>query len=152
MDCRLPGFSVHGIFQTRVLEWVAISFSRRSSQPRDWTRVSRIVGRCFTIWATREELPKSPNYCFDLCDIEKAFDQSHKTWEWAASLRLNISMSGFSCVQQSTLEPKVISGFFFIRVKSDMSSSHSCGGLNSCVGLRAITAGLTLNPPRGSLA
>ena len=34
--------------------WGAISFSRRSSWPRDWTRVSRIVGRCFTVWATRE--------------------------------------------------------------------------------------------------
>ena len=36
MDCSLPGSSVHGIFQTKVLEWVAISFSRGSSQPRDW--------------------------------------------------------------------------------------------------------------------
>ena len=53
-DCSLPGSPVHGIFQTRVLEWVAISFSRGSSWPRDRTRVSRIVGRRFTIWATRE--------------------------------------------------------------------------------------------------
>ena len=52
--CSLPGFPVHGIFLARVLEWVAISFSRGSSRPRDWTQVSRIVGRCFTIWATRE--------------------------------------------------------------------------------------------------
>ena len=37
MDCSLPGSSVHGIFQARVLEWASISFSRRSSQPRDWT-------------------------------------------------------------------------------------------------------------------
>ena len=51
MDCRLPGFSIHGIFQVRVLEWVAISFSRGSSQPRDRTWVSHIVGRCFTVWA-----------------------------------------------------------------------------------------------------
>ena len=54
MDHNLPGSSVHEIFQARILEWVAISFSRRSSQPRDWTRVSGIVGRRFTIWATRE--------------------------------------------------------------------------------------------------
>ena len=54
MDCSLPGFSVHGIFQARVLEWVAISFSRGSSWSRDWTWVSCIVGRCFTVWATRE--------------------------------------------------------------------------------------------------
>ena len=54
MDWSIPGFSVHGILQARVPEWVAITFSRESSQPRDWTRVSRIAGRFFTIWATRE--------------------------------------------------------------------------------------------------
>ena len=54
MDSSLPGFSVHEIFKTRVLEWIASSFSRGSSRPRDWTRVSHIVGRFFTIWATRE--------------------------------------------------------------------------------------------------
>ena len=37
MDCSLPGFSVHGIFQARILEWIAISFSRGSFWPRDWT-------------------------------------------------------------------------------------------------------------------
>ena len=54
MDCSLPGFSIQGIFQARVLEWVAISLSRGSSQPRDWTRVSHTVDRYFTIWVTRE--------------------------------------------------------------------------------------------------
>ena len=49
MDCSLPGASVHGIFQARILEWVAISFSRGSSQPRDQTQVSHIVGRLFNI-------------------------------------------------------------------------------------------------------
>ena len=55
MDCSLPGSSIHGIFQARILEWVAVSFSRRSSRHTVWTRVSHIVGRCFTVWATREE-------------------------------------------------------------------------------------------------
>ena len=54
MDCSLPGSPVHGILQARVLEWVAISFSRGSSQPRDRTQVSCIAGRRFTVWATRE--------------------------------------------------------------------------------------------------
>ena len=49
MDCSLPGSSVHGIFQARVLEWVAISCSRRSSRPRDQTQVSHIAERRFTI-------------------------------------------------------------------------------------------------------
>ena len=52
MDCSLSGSSVHGIFQARVLEWIAISFSRGFFQPRNWTRVSRIAGRCCTVWAT----------------------------------------------------------------------------------------------------
>ena len=56
VDCSLPGSSVHGIFQAIVLEWVAISFSRGSSQPRTRTQVSCIVDRCFTIWATREAI------------------------------------------------------------------------------------------------
>ena len=52
MDCSPPGSSVHGILQARVLEWIAIPFSRGSSQPRDQTQVSHILGRFFTIWAT----------------------------------------------------------------------------------------------------
>ena len=49
VDCSPPGFSLHGILQERILEWVAISFSRGSSQPRDRTQVSRIAGRCFNV-------------------------------------------------------------------------------------------------------
>ena len=56
MDCSLPGSSVHGIPQSRILEWVAIPFSRGSSLPKDQTQVSCIAGRFFTIWAT-----KTPN-------------------------------------------------------------------------------------------
>ena len=48
MDCSLSGSSIHGIFQARVLEWIAISFSRGSSRPRNRTRVSCTAGRRFT--------------------------------------------------------------------------------------------------------
>ena len=54
MNCSPPGSSVHGISQTTILEWVAIPFSRGSSQPRNQTRISYvsfISGRFFTIWA-----------------------------------------------------------------------------------------------------
>ena len=64
MDCSLPGSSVHELFQVRVLEWVAISFSRGSSRPREWTQVSRIAGSGFNLWATRE--PLVPNH-FAVC-------------------------------------------------------------------------------------
>ena len=57
MDCSLSGSSVHGIFQARVLEWIAISFSRGSSQPRNRIRVSRIAGRCFTVWVPPQKIP-----------------------------------------------------------------------------------------------
>ena len=60
----LPGSSIHGIFQARILEWVAISFFRGSSQPRDWTQVSHIVGRRFTIWATKEVLGEGEEHLF----------------------------------------------------------------------------------------
>ena len=59
MDCSPSGSSVHGILQARILEWVAISFSRGSSQTRDQTQVSCIAGRCFILWANREVPPKS---------------------------------------------------------------------------------------------
>ena len=54
VDCSPPGSSVHGIFQARILEWVAISFSGGSSWPRDRIQVSRIADRCFNLWTTRE--------------------------------------------------------------------------------------------------
>ena len=50
MDCGLPGFSIDGILQARILEWVAVPFSRGSSQTRDRTQVSYIAGRFFTAW------------------------------------------------------------------------------------------------------
>ena len=56
MDCSPPGFSVQGILQGRILEWVAIPFSRGSSWPRDQTRVSCFADGFFTFWATREAL------------------------------------------------------------------------------------------------
>ena len=54
MDCGPPSSTVHKILQARILEWAAMPSSRGSSQPRDWTEVSCIAGRFFTIWATRE--------------------------------------------------------------------------------------------------
>ena len=75
MDCSPPGSSVHGIFQARILEWVAMPLSRGSSLPRDWTQVSCIADRFFTIWAAQKarlfsyfllysnSLPSLPSSC-----------------------------------------------------------------------------------------
>ena len=76
-DCSLPASSVHGIFQAIVLEWVAISFSRGSSWPRDRTQVSLTVDRRFTIWATREVLKQDwalKNWCLWNVASEKTLE------------------------------------------------------------------------------
>ena len=52
MDCSPPDSSLRGIFLAKIVEWVAIPFSGVSSWPRNWTQVSRIAGRVFTIWDT----------------------------------------------------------------------------------------------------
>ena len=54
--CNPMDYTVHGILQARILEWVAFPFSRGSSQPSDWTQVSCIAGEFFTSWATKEDL------------------------------------------------------------------------------------------------
>ena len=61
VDCSLPGSSVHGILQARILEWVAISFSRGSSQLRDRTCVSCIGRRILYRWATWKAPERGPN-------------------------------------------------------------------------------------------
>ena len=54
--CNPMDYAVHGVLQARILVWAAFSFSRASSQPRDWTQVSCIASGFFTSWATREAL------------------------------------------------------------------------------------------------
>ena len=84
MDCSLPGSSVHGILQARILEWVVISISRGSSRPRGPTQASCTEGRFFIIQATREALeigktqvffPLLYSYCknFPLSDTLNSF-------------------------------------------------------------------------------
>ena len=81
MDCSLPCSSIHGIFQARVLEWIAISFSRGPSWPRDRTRVFCIVGRRFTVWATREVLHNFSILCVHPPIVDFAM---HASLTWCA--------------------------------------------------------------------
>ena len=82
VDGTPPGSSVLGIFQARILEWVAIPFCRGSFQPRDWTQVSSIAGLFFTVWTTRETpeweylLESFPIYSF--CRLFYACGQSRR--------------------------------------------------------------------------
>ena len=77
MDCRLPGSSVHGVFQARILEWVAISSSRGSSQPRDPTRIS-CIGRQIlyhrATWEARDKTYKQVKLLnVHFCTVEAVF-------------------------------------------------------------------------------
>ena len=105
MDYSAPGSSVHGTLQA-ILEWVAIPFSRGSSWPMDWTWVSCIAGRFFTIWATREDLSGTimnpqyihiliPRMCEKLCkcDAVKDFEMGDYPDGLNASTRIHIRMS-----------------------------------------------------------
>ena len=56
VDCSLPGCSVHGLLQAKILEWIAMPSSRGSFRPRDWSWVFCIAARFFTVWATRESI------------------------------------------------------------------------------------------------
>ena len=66
MDCSPPGSSVFGIFQARILEWVAIPCSRGSSLPRDWTHISCIARQILYCWSTREAPQKKKKIVVDL--------------------------------------------------------------------------------------
>ena len=92
-DYSPPMSSVHGILQARILEWVAISFSRGSSQPRDWTWVSCIAGRIFTDWATKGRMA-----WFDLLAVQGTLKSLHKHHSSKASI---LQCSDFFMVQLS---------------------------------------------------
>ena len=96
--CNLPGSSVHGIFQARILEWVAISFSRGSSQHRNRAQTSCIADRLFTDWATREAsisvsgvIYFSP--IFPTATYYKMFKRKVNRLAWNQSFLVSISMS-----------------------------------------------------------
>ena len=80
-----PHGLVHGILQATVLEWVAVPFCRGSSQPRNWTQISRIAGGFFTSWATREALN-----CWYASDISWKSEASAVV-QW---LEIYLSMKG----------------------------------------------------------
>ena len=94
MDCNPPGSSVHGILQARILEWVAISFSRGSSQSRDWVQVSCLVGRFFTWEASGPLIPSKQKFGF------------YQLSEYMGALINSLLLTRFTCWRKSWLEKK----------------------------------------------
>ena len=109
-DCSLLGFSLHRILQARILEWVAIPFSRAPSHPRDRAWVSCIAGRFFIVWATREA---------------HMTQQSHY---WAYTLQLHECMFNYSIMSDSLwshrLEPTSLFCLWDFPGKNTGVSSH----------------------------
>ena len=117
MDCSLPGSSVHGVFQARILEWVAISYSRGSSQPRDRTSlscVSCIAGGYFATEPPRKPYAaaKSLKLCLTLCYPTDGRPPGSpvpgilqaRTLEWVAisfsnAWKWKVKVKSLSCVQ-----------------------------------------------------
>ena len=90
MDCSTPGSSVHGISQARILEWVAISFSRGSSPSTDRTHVSCIVGRMLHHWAIWEA--HHCKYLFSKCSFQStAFPPSTTSSQNSSTLNFNFT-------------------------------------------------------------
>ena len=77
-------YTVPGILQARILEWVAIPFSRASSLPRDWTQISCIAGGFFTTWAT-----KTSSYWFKFLGRD---DMVQRQWIWSACVHICVSV------------------------------------------------------------
>ena len=100
-----PGSSVHGIFQARTLEWVAISFSRGSSWPRDWTHVSCIAGGFFTTEPPGKpivtlERVKQQFYPIHFCNLKKT--QVHVSFSMAKK-NVRKNPTDFLSVRESLL-------------------------------------------------
>ena len=89
MNCSPPGSSIHGILQARILEWVAISFSKGTSQPRDRTRVSHIAGRCFYPMSHRGKIPWKRKRLPTPVFWPKEFRGLYSPWVTKSRTRLN---------------------------------------------------------------
>ena len=126
MDYSLTSSSVHGILQARILEWVAISLSRRSSQLKDQTQVSCIAGRFFTIYDTREAVTHMKG-----CMAQG----EHFTWAgrglaWCYFLNMLIHICGMALQSPMAMEGDYncsfasLSFFFSFSFKDSLSHWH----------------------------
>ena len=139
MNCSPPGSSVHEIFQDRILEWVAISFSTGSSQPRDWNWVSCTAGRFFTDWATREALVEADAFLELFCFFDDPTDvgnlisgssavskSSLNIWKFTIHILLKPGLENFECYFASLWDEfscAVVWAFFGIAILWDWNEN-----------------------------
>ena len=121
MACSLPGSSVHEILQERVLEWIAISFSRGSSLPRDWTRVSCIscTVKQILYCLSHQGSPLSPRHLLK---------QRKSAWHQASVALMGCCVVGWSCWPGlNSVTPPLMTGasqsLYFLTCQSNDSLS-----------------------------
>ena len=119
MDCSLPGSSVHEILQARILEWVAISFSRGSFRPRNRNQVSCIAGRFFTDWAMREAL--YPYLRTKKMSAQKLF---LKRVSWSVGIKGNLRTFYFKR-KRTLLESEVFQMFPSVQLKDNFENPRN---------------------------
>ena len=109
MDCSPPGFSVLGILQARILEWVAMPSSRRSSWPRDWSWVSCTASRFFTNWASSEALSQEGMWA---CHHKEGW-MPKNWWFWTLVLEETLE-TPLDCKEIKPVNPKGNQPWIFI--------------------------------------
>ena len=128
MDCSLTGSSVHGILQTRILEWVVIPFSRGSSRPRDWTWVS-----CMQVDSLPSEPPGKPMDVGNLFSCSSAFSKPRfYNWQFLVQILLKCSLkdsehyfaSMWNKCYCTPFEHSLALPFFGIEMKTDLFQSY----------------------------
>ena len=110
MNCSPPGTSVIGISQARILEWIAIPYSRRSSQSRAWPQVSWVAGRFFTIWATRE----AHSYFFGMADTVNALSR----FNWNRGYNFTTLLGRRNCLEIIESLIRVVVDYYFFPLLS----------------------------------
>ena len=95
--CSPPSCSVHRIFQARILEWIAISFSRGSSWPRDWTHVSCIGRQVLHHWASREARVTGTVWLFSVClYVQLILTRRSSFYRWLTLSKIKELMQGYT--------------------------------------------------------
>ena len=132
-------YTVHGILQARILEWVAFPFSRRSSQPRDWTQVSHIEGRFFTSWATREAQSNNMDLNYFTNFFLSVFSLFHlyfhlRCWLWDKSFSIIFKLIQLILEQHELgtawIHMYQLMDFFFFSVDTYYSIAQASLGLS----------------------
>ena len=126
MGCSLPGFSIHGSFQERMLKWVSVSYSRGSSRPRDWSRVRciscigrRILYHCATWKALycqkySTNAHYSRNFFSTYMEYSPIFQKKKKSVIYSVCSIPLISIAFFLCFEECYIPESDIKNFSYI--------------------------------------